>query len=299
MNIVHTLLGPSTFWIWRNALEICIFSVLFYKLALYLRRDKSKNLLPYFYGYCAVAFIAYFVQLSTLSYFMFIFAPAAVCLFVLFHQETLQRNFVAMKQRVPQQGAFEGSIEVLMRCMLIALNKKQEVSVLIEYNDKLDEFVDCSYTINSPLNHDLLTLLLESPSIDQKKMIWITHAGIIRGINTTWHDSFAHTSPIGATQLLSSRDLNEWYTSKTDSLTLELDPIARTFAVTAHGNTNPQVTSNQVLQIIKKHNLNVSKNHKSSSNNSALTNQASQGSASQGLRPASKQAKKGIIHDQN
>lgn len=265
MNIIHTLLGPSSFWIWRNALEICIFSTLFYAFALYLRRDKTKNLLPYFYAYCAVTVGAYFLQLSTLNYFLILFAPAGVCLFILFHQETLQRNFVALRQRKPQHETFEGSIEVLMRCMLIALNKKQSVCVLIEYQDKLEEFVDCTYLINSPLNHDLLTLLLESPSLDHQKMIWITHTGIIRGINASWHDAFAHSSNISASQLLSSRDLHEWYSNKTDCLTLELDPVARTFAVTAHGTANPQVTSHQVLQIIKKHSLNLANDQKSSS----------------------------------
>lgn len=313
MNIIHTLLGHSSFWIWRNALEICIFSILFYQLALYLRKDNSKNLLPYFYGYCAVACAAYFLQLSALSSFLFIFAPAAVCLFILFHQETLQRNFVALKTQAVQQPSFEGSIEILIRCMLIALNNKQEVSVLIEYQDKLDDFVDCTYSINSPLNHDLLMLLLESPSIDHKKMIWITHAGMIRGINATWHDSYVPSSAHsinsqpslframadtagqahGATQLPTQRDLHEWYTGKTDCLTIELDPTTRTFAVTAHGNTNPQVSSHHVLAIIKKHNLILSQPQKSRDGKSMVS------SVSPHNKSLDRDIRKGTLHDQN
>lgn len=262
MNIIHSLLGPSSFWIWRNALEICVFSFLFYRFSLYLRQDRTKNLLPYFYGYCAIAIASYFFQLSTLSYALFLFGPAAVCLFILFHQETLQRNFIALKQLAPQSPAFIDSIETLMRCMLIALNKKQEVSVLIEYHDSMDEFVVCDSSINSALNYDLLLLLLESPSFDSKKMLWVTQTGIIRGFNASWQEMISNKSSIGATQLPSARDLHAWYSSKTDCLIFELDPAMRTFTVTAHGNTKPNLTSQQVLQMIKKHSLNLVTHHK-------------------------------------
>lgn len=256
MNLINTLLGPSLFWIWRSALEICIFSVLFYKTSLFLKRDRSKNLLPYFYGYCSIAALAYFIQLTTLSYFMIIFAPAAVCLFVLFHQETLQRNFVALKKMVQPQAPFADSLELLMRCMLIAMNRKQEVTVLIEHTDNVDEFVECAFKINSPLNYELLQLLLESPSIDAKKMLWITHTGTIRGINAAWHDAITARSALGATQLLTARELAEWYTGKTDCVVIELDPVARNFAVSAHGSTKAQLTSHHVLQIVKRHSMN-------------------------------------------
>ncbi len=257
MNIIHSLLGPSSFWIWRNILEILIFSFLVYKISLYLRRDKTKNLLPYFYGYCALACTSYFLQLGTLSYTLFLFAPAAICLFILFHQETLQRNFVAIKQLAAQQPTFIDSLEVLMRCTLIALNNKQEVTVLIEYNDNLNEFLESNSSINSPINYDLLVLLLESPSYDQKKMLWVTHTGIIRGMNAQWHDELTAKSTIGATQILTAQDLHEWYTTKTDCLVFELNPIARTFALTAHGTTKQNLSSAHVLQMIKKHSLNL------------------------------------------
>lgn len=262
MEIIHSLLGPSSFWIWRNTIEILIFSFLFYKISLYLRRDKSKNLLPYFYGYCALACAAYFLQLSTVNYVLFLFAPAAVCLFILFHQETLQRNFVALKSVAAQQPTFIDSLEVLMRCMLIALNNKQEVTVLIEYNDTLNEFVQSNSSINSSLNYDLLILLLESPSFDPKKMLWITQSGIIRSMNAQWHDELTTKSAVGATQLLSTRDLHEWYTSKTDCLIIELDPAARTFAVTTHGTTKQNLTSQHVLHMIKKHSQNLAPENK-------------------------------------
>lgn len=291
MNIVHTLLGPSTFWIWRNVIEIFIFSFLFYKTSLFLKRDKTKNLLPYFYGYCSIAFISYFLQLPTLNYALLIFAPAALCLFIIFHQDTLQRNFVAMKNLAPQNNAFSDSLEVLMRCMLIALNNKQEVQVLIEHHDKLDEFLDCSFKINSPLNYDLLLLLLESPSFDPKKMIWVTNTGIIRGINATWQDTLTAKSAVGATQLLSARELAQWYSCKIDCLVFELDPVARHFAVTAHGTTNPQVTSHHVLQILKKHSLNSAVHQKS--------NHGEIHASSFAKATADRQPTKGTIHDQN
>lgn len=258
MHIIYSLLGPSSFWIWRNVLEISIFSFLFYRFSLYLRKDKNSNLLPYFYGYCALGCITYFLQLPTLSVGFLLFGPAALCLFILFHQETLQRNFIAFKQGNLQTIAISDSFETLMRSILIALNNKQEITVLLEYNDQLDDFLACDTLINSPMNHDLLELLFKSPSFDTQKMLWISHTGIIRGINVTWHHESTSKFSTGATQILTSENLHEWYTNKTDCLIFTLDPATRTFTIFAHGMSKKNLSSHHILQMIKKHNLNVS-----------------------------------------
>ncbi len=82
---------------WRDCLEIIFFASLFYYLTLWLKKDKTKNLLPYFYGYCLITFCAYMLELTTVTSLLFLFTPAAVMLFILMHQDTLQRNIVALK----------------------------------------------------------------------------------------------------------------------------------------------------------------------------------------------------------
>ena len=237
---------------WRDGLEILCFSVLFYYLALWLKKDKTKNLLPYFYGYCLLALTAHVLHLPTVTYFLFLFAPAAVMLFVLMHQDTLQRNIIALKNIAVPQTHHDNWCETLLRTCLIALNNNKEMLCVIEHTDSLQPFIITPFIINAPLNQSLLELLLASPSYEQQQMIWLNSKGTVLGINATWQ----HVQPLQQTFVsseLSWRDDALHYSAKTDALLLHASPATRTFTIAVSGTLLQKLSVHHANQIIKKH----------------------------------------------
>lgn len=243
------LLGPTFFWQWRSLIEIVFFSYLFYFITNWLKKDTSKNLLPYFYGYCLIAFCSYNLQLTTINYALFVFAPAGLCLFILAHQDTLQRNFVALKNITPLPKQSNNWIELLFRSLLQAVSLQKKIIVLIECTDSLDPFLHTPFALNAPLTYDLLMLLTHSPSYDLDSYIWINKQGIIRGINSAWKKPFALKSTLAT-------KADDWisnalvYTSKTDACMFLIDPDTSRCTIIHGGQQQKNIQTNHAMQII-------------------------------------------------
>lgn len=238
-------LPDGYFFSWQDSLEVIFFASLFYYIALWLKRDKKNNLLIYFYSYCLLSFIAHILQLTTVTYCLFLFSPVVLMFFGLIHQETLQRNFIAFKNTVPMQVPEHNWLACLFRSCLVALNNNKELLCLIEHHDTLQPFATASFAIDAQVQESLLDLILESPFYEPSKMLWITSSGRIVGFNTQWQQH--QTMP------LSWKDEAVLYTTKTDVLIIHLDPKQSTFTLAAHGKLFQQLNAHHAFQMIKKH----------------------------------------------
>lgn len=252
--IQEYFLGYNSFFYWRNIIEIMFFFSLFYYFSLWLNKDKQKNLLPYFYVYCSLTLLAYYTQLTTISYFLLLFAPVAVMLFILVHQELLQRNFVALKNIRPAQHIQNLWPESLIRSFLVAINNNKEINCVIENKDSLMSFLYSPLVLNANIKQGLIKILQESELFDQKKMLWINTQGQLIGVNTSWKESVFQT--LGQEEI---KDRELWkqsallLSSKTDALFLRVTPEKRTFDIIFNGKIIDNVKSNNALNIIRKY----------------------------------------------
>jgi len=229
---------------WRDGVEILFFSGLFYYLALWLRHDKHTNLVWYFYGYCTTICIAYFAELSSITLFLLICSPIVIMLFITVHQETLQRNFVALKSIQPTHHLAHNWLEPFIQGCLHALHKNKSITCLIERTDQLDNLVHTACVLNAPVQSILLETIIASSAYDEQSMIWINKHGHIQGINSTWHKQPNHANWLDCACI---------YTTKVDALVVHGEPISRTFTLIMNGNPIEHMSAHQLQQLLQKY----------------------------------------------
>jgi hypothetical protein len=241
-----------SFFVWRDAIEIILLALLIYYLSLWLKKDRQKNLLFYFYGYCALSAGAYFAQLTTISHLLILFSPLLIMLFVLIHQETLQKNFVALCSITPARSTQSEWLETLMQTIVASMNNQQDIICIIERSQALDDLVSTALPIRTDINKELCNLLLTSHLFDTTGMIWLNTYGMLLGINTTFKsipDELIHTD-----SLVSWKQHALFFTTKTDALLLKTHATARTLDIIVHGKEYGGLTTRAALHLLKKNN---------------------------------------------
>ena len=234
----------NSFFYWRNTIEIFFFSALIYFFSIWLKKDRQKNLLPYFYVYSSITLMAHYAQLTTINYFMFLFAPIASMVLILLHQETLQRNFVALRNISPARYIISEWPEELIRSCLVAINSNKKIYCVLENRDSIADFIQSPLILNANLKQTLVKILHENPFFDQKKMLWINTQGKLIAINAEYKKEIVLKSWKQNAILLSS---------KTDALFLKITPTQRTFEIIFDGKIIDNVKANNALNIIRKY----------------------------------------------
>jgi hypothetical protein len=239
---------------WKDFVEIGFFSVLFYYAARWLKKDKQKNLLLPFYGYCAICFSAYYLELTTISYTLFLFAPVAAMIFIVVHQEQLQRNLVALRNITPAKRIQLDWLETLIKTSLLAINNGKTITCIIERQDTMNQFLETQLKFNAQLEQGLLEILLASNSFDQERMIWVNTQGQLVGVNVAWR------TPSTTIELEQNvQKLPEWkkhalfFTAKTDAIVLNITPTSRTFDLVLNGMIVDRMHATKTLELIKKY----------------------------------------------
>lgn len=246
--------GYNSFFYLRNIIEVTFFTTIIYYFSKWLSLDKKKNLLLYFYSYSFILLTAQYLQLTTISYFLFLFSPVAIMLFILFHQTILQKNFITLKNIVPAKTIQKDWPQEIIRSFLFALNNNKTIYCAIEKNDNLCDYIKTSLILNANIEHDLINILHESSTFNQNKIIWINTNGEIIGINGSWTESFLENSNI------ESKDTETTFkkhaillSSKTDALFFNITPTQRKFNVIFKGDIFNNISSDNIINIIKKY----------------------------------------------
>jgi len=246
--------GYNAFFYWRNTIEILFFTLLIYYFSVWLKKDRHKNLLPYFYGYCFLALFSHVTQLTTMSYFLFLFAPVATMLFITIHQKTLQKNFVALKNITPAKRILGQWPEVLIRSCLVALNDNKEIQCVIENKDSLEDFIESPLILHANMDQTLLHILQESDIFNQHQMIWLNTQGKLVGLNTTIkEDIILDLTNEESPNIHSWKENAILLSSKTDSLFLRILPTKRTFDLVFNGKLVDNINANNALHILQKY----------------------------------------------
>lgn len=250
---LHTIFS-SYIYGWQDVAELLFFSSIIYYFSLWLKKDKQKNLLLYFYSYCGIALGMHHMQLPTATFFILLSAPAALMLFILVHQESLQKNFVMLRSIKPAHIVQDNWIEILIRNCLIAANNNKKVYCAIEHSDSLSTLIHNQLAINADVHMNLLSMILESDSYDQEKFLWLNTRGKLLAINASW-DSVIDSSWIDTSQQTSNQWHHEalFFTQKTDAIIVAISPTNRLFTIITQGKIFNDITGPHALKTIEKH----------------------------------------------
>lgn len=239
---------------WKDILEVCFFSGVLYYFSRWLARDYRKPLVLIFYGYCTAIVTSYQLQLQTATVALITFAPVVLTLFMVLHQETLQRNFITLNTITPSNHSWQDWTEILMRSCLIAASHNKQIYCIIEKRNSLSELLETDYTLDCKLSEGLLELLIESNNFNPEALIWMKDDGTIQGVNSAWKKR-----SIEAWLAQEVKEQELWlqdalfFTAKTDALFFKLDPITRTFTLIAQGKLLEHVSAEAALKTIKKY----------------------------------------------
>ena len=260
LAIITKLLAPyGTALAVRDGIEILFFSSVIYYFQLWLRKDTEHNLLDIFYLYCFLFFGAHYVELPVMRIVLFLSAPAMIVLFLIFHQETLQKNFVKLSKGPP---LLEGShwVDELIKCCLMAVNRHKEIILVIERNDHLKSLIHAPYYIYAELKKDVFDILLEKHKAGNDTMIWINQQGKMVAINSTWRNQIDETWISSEAQHMHPwKQQSLFITSKTDALVFKINPLARNFDLVTQGRLVEGMKADQIASFLKKYLLTVKK----------------------------------------
>ncbi len=240
---------------WKDCLEILLISGLLYYFSLWLKIDKQKPLLLSFYGYFLVFFTTYYLNLITINTLLIVFFPVTLIGFILIHQTTLQKNFIALhKIHTITNSLSEDWIDILMRVSLIALSNNKRFYCVIEHNDSLALTINTPITLTSQLTEETFNLFMHSSKFDPYKFLWINNQGTIKGINSYWEKNSVETWL--AQEVQEQEELIQdtlFFSTKYDLFFLCSDPIKRTFTIIYNGSLHENITTSSTLIELKKY----------------------------------------------
>ncbi len=241
------------FFGWRDCLEIIFFSSIFYFFSRWLFSDTQKNLLFSFYNYWLIAFASYFLQLTSITFFLFAFAPVICVIFIVIHQKTLQKNFISYTNKTSIAKDTDHWLDTLVRLCLQTAHKDKQLFFIIERYSSLQDFLNIPFKIHTDFNNALLSMLIDAPSFEQSKFILMNHEGYLLGINVSskitidkeWID----------TTLLNSqtyKDHSYLLTHQTDALIVGVTPQLKPFTVIFDGTFYEQLTTEAAMRLLKR-----------------------------------------------
>lgn len=238
---------------YRDIIEVLFFSATIYYIQLWLRKDEQRNLILWFYLYCALLCGSYYADLPVLRFVLFAFAPAIAMLFIILHQETLQKNFITLSNPAVPLKEQQDWVDELIMCALMALNRHKDIIIVLERNDPLKSVIHAPYFIYAELKKDVFEILLEKQMVGNDYMIWISQQGKIVSINSSWKTQLdeewisqeAEHMHVWKQQAL-------YVTRKTDAVTVKVNPISRSFDVVSKGGIIEGMSAEAVTNYLKK-----------------------------------------------
>ena len=257
---------------WRDFFEIIAFSTVFYYVSLWLKKDKRTNLLPYFYGYCCSILFVSMIDFQVLFYVLTTFAPIIVLLFIVMHQETLQKNFVSLYRYTPAHHVPSEWQEELIRTMCIAHNKGKNLRLIIEHTQKLDGLITAPFILDAPFHQELLTTLIHSDSFRSNRFIWLRNNGTVASINTIVLLNEMENNP-------EVKELPSWQqqalllNNKTKSICITANENGEGFTVITQNSILSPLSTGNCLKLLKKHVISAHTYKKGKGNETAQSTQ--------------------------
>lgn len=236
---------------WKDLVEVAFFVSAFYYFSTWLSKDKSKNLVLWFYGYSSLLILTHFTKLTNVNQFLIAAFPAAIMLFFMLHQRELQKNFVTFQNIKPKFKNLDW-IDIILRAAVTAMDNNKQFLCLIEGKDSLKGFINTSLRADSELNESLIDVLIKSPLFSQEKIVWVSN-GKLLAINAEWDLESKKVWVAEKSKLEEWKQNGILFSSKTDAIIFKAYPGKRCFDIIAKGKISECVTVNNGLSIINQY----------------------------------------------
>lgn len=240
---------------WSDCIEILFFSFIIFKFSCWLRQDHRSNLLSYFYLGTTGFILAYLFDLAAIKQFYQVSWPIMLTIFIIIHQKSLQKNYVAARTLEPTKYPEQSSwLSLLMSAAFKGLQHKKNLTFVIEGNNALDEFIDKPITVNSPIQESLLSMIIESSLTQSDTIILITHYGKLIGLNCVWQkeiDPLWLDKKYDAYQGWEQEAL--YWSTNLDALIFQADPNTKRITIIAQGTYVPNLITDKAVTIIEQY----------------------------------------------
>lgn len=237
---------------WQDCIEILLLSISIYHLSSWLYQDKYKPLLVHFYSYCGLLITTYYLHLTTLNSLLLLFLPVTIILFIVIHQNTLQRNCIPLYRVTRAESLTSEWVDDLVRAGLAALSDNQPFTCIIEKKDSLAALLIAKNHLKAPCSTDLLRVITTSVLYRNDHMIWIDSQAKVHSFNAQWHKNSldAWLTDDAQEQEQSVKDAL-FFTTKTDALFITVSPQTRFFTLIAQGRIIEKTEATKTCSIIK------------------------------------------------
>lgn len=256
---------------WIDLIEIFFFTSTIYFFSLWLKKDQQKNLVPAFYFFCSTIIFSYALDMHNLNNFLIIFMPTILMLFILVHQNTLQKNFIMIKNANLPKIKNNDWFDPFMRHCLSLINQNKQIICAIEGKDNLEELLINQININTQINKEIIDLAINSTIFNQNEIIHINYQGNLIGLNSAWNTK-NHTFYVAE----DTQDIESWkqdsllLSSKTDVLIFKICPKKRMVDIIAQGKIIENLAIAAAIKVIQEYinkNLKISKKGKDQNEN--------------------------------
>lgn len=240
---------------WQDGIEILFFAMIIYGISTWLKQDYSNKLLPSFYGYLTLFCSSYFFELQILQTTLLFSAPIIATLSIIYHQKQLQKNFIlARKQPMePKKVAAPNWIQACIRSCLVIAHQKKEITCIIEGRDNIRSMIESPFLLDIHLQKDLLNLLLLSDSFQPSKPILLKRTGKIVSVNCSWSDNLMNDSLFSTSSTQPAwQKYGALITEKSDALLFHINSEPSKNGICYQGEVIQKMTSEQLLQFIKR-----------------------------------------------
>lgn len=235
-----------------DCIEIIVLATALYYFMRWLAQDKQKNLIVWFYGYCTLLCGSFYLGLQTVHFLLLAASPVVFMLFIVIHQQTLQKNFITLTSLSPKALPTTHWLEELIQGCLHALNKNREVFCIIERTDSLEQFLATNCVFNAEITQDLLEQLVIKTAHEGVVTLWVNHAGKLHGFNPTWR-----TTPDEIWVTQDVKALHAWkqnallMTEKSDALMFTLSPTTRLCTIIIEGKIVNDLSAHHAFALLK------------------------------------------------
>lgn len=243
---------------WQDPIEILILSIPIYYFLIFLKKDNQKNLIIYFYTYCSIFFLAYYIPFYTLQPILIYTLPLVILFFIIIHQDSIQKNLIVAKKLNNINPPLSQWQNELAKCALYALNKNQEIVFVIEQESNLENLIFGPCKFNADLSKEIFEIILQKHMSSTRTFILLNNSGQLISINNNWkQDIFENLQVQGIKNIKNYKEFN-WQekalliTSKTDCIIFKINPLTRNFDLILEGKIVSNLNAENIFKILNK-----------------------------------------------
>lgn len=249
MQLLQTITEFIQLYSWRDIVEILFFSYIIYRFLYWLRSDTQKQLVWYMYAYWASACVAHYTGLTIISQVLFVAAPVIISIFIIIHQQILQKNFIAFTKLAKPVHSYNWFDE-FTRTNLYAMNRSKNIIWIIERTNHLGNAIHAQCMFHAELKKDLIELLLEATPA-QESVFWINAHGTLIATQITMQTPDAVWISKQAQQIPDWQQEALLLCSKTDAIVIRSCSTSRTFTIIIHDKMIDELSAEHMLLILK------------------------------------------------